>query len=146
MCPGTSPPQHNGRGRILTAREVIEEAVRAWEDGDEKAFWRLLAEDVEYSVIGTTEASGTYKSRQAFFEGALFPMSALMSESPIPAEIDIIAEGARVVLMWTGKGGVMKNGVPYENKYCWVLDVEDGRIVRVKAYLDTELVTALFNQ
>ena len=130
----------------MGARELIESAVQAWVDGDEKAFWRLLAEDVEYSVIGSTPASGKYEGRRAFFEGALFPMSALVAESPCPTEIDIIAEGPRVVLMWKGEGGVMKSGAPYNNSYCWVLDVEAGQIKRVKAYLDTELVTALFNQ
>lgn len=135
-----------GERQDMTAREIVEKAVEAWVAGDEKAFWRLLAEDVEYSVIGTTPASGTYRGRQAFFEGALFPMSALMSQSPTPTEIDILADGNRVVLMWTGAGGVMLNGAPYENRYCWVLDVEEGEIKRVKAYLDTELVTALFNQ
>ena len=130
----------------MSARELIEEAVQAWIDGNEKAFWLLLAEDVEYSVIGSTQVSGTYQGRQAFFEGALFPMSALMAQSPRPTEIDIIAEGERVVLIWTGEGGVMKDGAPYNNSYCWVLDIRGGRIQRVKAYLDTELVTALFNQ
>lgn len=130
----------------MSERQLIEDAVRAWVDGDEKAFWLLLAEDVEYSVIGSTRVSGIYKGRKAFFEGALFPMSALMAESPRPVDIDIIAEGERVVLMWTGEGGVMKNGAPYNNSYCWVLEVRSGQIRRVKAYLDTELVTALFSQ
>ena len=129
----------------MSEREVIETAVRAWAGGDDKAFWRLLAEDVQYSVIGTTPVSGSYSSRRAFFEGALWPMGALMSKGSRPLEYDIIAEGNRVVLMWRGEG-VMSNGAPYNQSYCWVLDVQDGLIRQIKAYLDTELVTALFNQ
>ena len=124
---------------------MVEEAVRAWAAGEDNAFWRLLAEDVQYSVIGTTPVSGTYDGRRAFFEGALRPMAALLSEGSRPLEYDIVAEGSRVVLMWSGKG-VMQSGAPYHQSYCWVLDVSDGLIRRIRAYLDTELVTALFNQ
>ena len=129
----------------MEPRAVIEEAVRAWAAGEDGAFWRLLAEDVQYSVIGSTRASGSYNGRKAFFEGALRPMGALLAVGARPVEYDIIAEGSRVVLMWSGKG-TMLNGAPYDNSYCWVLDVHEGRVVRIKAYLDTELVTALFNQ
>lgn len=120
--------------------------MKAWAAGDDAAFWRLLADDVEYTVIGTTPVSGTYHSRRSFIDGALHPMTALMQQGPQLAHYDIIAEGSRVVLMWSGTNGVMKNGAPYNNDYCWVLDVTDGKIRKVRAYLDTELVNQLFNQ
>ena len=124
---------------------LIKDAVRAWAGGDDGAFWRLLAEDVQYTVIGSTRVSGSYNGRRAFFEGALRPMGALLSVGARPAEYEIIAAGSRVVLMWSGKG-TMLNGAPYDNSYSWVMDVRDGRVQRIKAYLDTALVEALFNQ
>ncbi len=126
-------------------RTIVEEAVRAWADGNDSAFWRLLAEDVEYTVIGSTPVSGTYYGRRAFFNEALRPMGALLSVGARPTAFDIIADGGRVVLMWTGEG-TMLNGAPYHNSYCWVMEMRDGLVQRMKAYLDTELVSALFNQ
>jgi ketosteroid isomerase-like protein len=123
----------------------VSEAVAAWAAGDDGAFWRLLHPDVHYTVIGSTPVSGTYTSREDFFQRALFPMGALLAEGARPVEVDIVAEGPRVVLMWSGRGR-MSNGAPYDNSYCWVLDVEDGRIRRIKAYLDTALVNDLFDQ
>lgn len=32
-------------------------------------------------------------------------------------------------------------GIPYNNEYCFVYLMEDGRIKEVTEYLDTELVT-----
>jgi len=128
-----------------SARALIEHAVRDWARGNDKAFWRLLAEDVEYSVIGSTPVSGTYHGRRAFFEGALFPMGALLKEGARPVDMDIIAEGPRVVLMWTGRG-TMNNGAPYHNSYCWVMRIQNGEIKQIKAYLDTQLVNDLFDQ
>jgi ketosteroid isomerase-like protein len=129
----------------MDERATIERAVQAWAGGDDKAFWRLLAEDVDYSVIGTTPVSGTYAGRRAFFEGALWPMGALLAQGTRPLEYDLIAEGHRVVLLWRGEG-VMNNGAPYHQSYCWVMELRDGLITRLRAYLDTELVSALFAQ
>lgn len=72
-------------------------------------------------------------------------MGALLSVGAYPVEYDLICEGSRVVLMWSGRG-VMLNGDPYHQSYCWVVEIADDRIVKVKAYLDTALVEALFNQ
>ena len=129
----------------MNAKELIENAMHAWSSGNDRAFWELLAEDVHYEVIGSTPASGTYEGREAFFNGALRPMGALLAEGARPVHFDIIAEGSRVVLMWEGEG-VMNNGQPYHNSYCWVMEVADGAIKHVKAYLDTALVEALFSQ
>ena len=129
----------------MDPKQLIERAVQAWQSGDETAFWKLLAEDVHYEVIGTTRASGTYEGRKAFFREALLPMGQLLAKGAIPTDYDIIAEGDRVVLMWTGRG-VMLNGAPYNNSYCWVLRITDNQISSLKAYLDTALVDALFDQ
>ena len=129
----------------MDERATVENAVRSWADGNDKAFWQLLADDVQYSVIGTTRVSGTYDGRRAFFDGALRPMGALLAVGARPTEYEIISDGPRIVLMWSGEG-VMLNGAPYNNSYCWVLDVRDGRVQRIKAYLDTALVDALFDQ
>jgi ketosteroid isomerase-like protein len=72
-------------------------------------------------------------------------MAALLARNARPVDFDIVVDGSRVVLMWTGSG-TMNDGAPYDNQYCWVLDIEDERIVAVKAYLDTALVNDLFAQ
>ena len=82
---------------------------------------------------------------KAFFDAALKPMGALLAQGARPIRYDIVSEGSRVVLMWDGEGE-MNNGEPYHNSYCWVLEVAEGQITRIKAYLDTALVDALFAQ
>ena len=129
----------------MKPKELIETTMNAWMSGDDGAFWKLLAEDVEYEVIGSTKASGQYRGRREFFDGALKPMADLLSVGARPIVFDLVVEGNRVVLMWEGRG-VMKNGADYHNSYCWVLTVADQRIQHIKAYLDTALVNALFDQ
>jgi hypothetical protein len=42
-----------------------------------------------------------------------------------------------------GRGQVTtKTGKPYDNSYCWIYRLADGKIKEITEYLDTELVTA----
>ena len=37
-----------------------------------------------------------------------------------------------------------KNGMRFDNRYCWVVYFQDAIITRVRAYLDSAMVTRLF--
>jgi uncharacterized protein len=39
-----------------------------------------------------------------------------------------------------------KNGMRFDNCYCWVVDFQDGVMVRVRAYLDSAMVARLFDE
>ena len=38
------------------------------------------------------------------------------------------------------------NGMPFDNRYCWVVFFSDNQIVRVRAYLDSALVQKLIDE
>jgi uncharacterized protein len=39
-----------------------------------------------------------------------------------------------------------KNGMRFDNRYCWVVHFADGAIDRVRAYLDSAMVARLFEE
>ena len=39
-----------------------------------------------------------------------------------------------------------RNGMRFDNRYCWVIYFQDGLIVRVRAYLDSTMVARLFEE
>ena len=49
----------------------------------------------------------------------------------------LTAEGARAILETTFRAR-LSNGRHYENDYCFVIDVKDGRIHRMREYMDTQ--------
>jgi ketosteroid isomerase-like protein len=55
----------------------------------------------------------------------------------------IVAEGNLAVVEWRGHATSIAER-PYDNDYCWVIRVEEGRIVEVKAYFDGGLVQEPF--
>ncbi len=125
-----------------TNGELVRTAFGSWEKGDNRPFFKLVADDVRWRVIGTTPVSGTYDSKQQFLGAtqALFDRF----NQPIMAKVQAVHEaGDTVVLQWEGTSqGV--NGRPYNQTYCWVMQLDDGRITNVVAYLDTALLDDMF--
>jgi ketosteroid isomerase-like protein len=124
-------------------KKLIQEAFAAWADGDGMAFFNLLADTATWTVMGTCPISGIYVGRERLIEHALTPQRAKLAGPPTPTVLNLIAEGDTVVIQWAGKG-TTKTGQPYNNSYCYVVQMENGRITRGTAYLDTELVRAIW--
>jgi uncharacterized protein len=124
-------------------KKLVQDAFAAWANGDGMAFFHLLAEDASWTVLGSCPISGTYVGRQRLVEDALTPQRAKLAGPPTPTVLNLIAEGDTVVIQWVGKG-TTKSGQPYNNSYCYVVQIENGQIIRGTAYLDTELVRAIW--
>ena len=124
-------------------KKLIQDVFDAWAGGDGAAFFNALAEDVQWTVIGSGPVSQTYTSRQAFLDGATKPLSAKLAGPIQPTVVNIIGEGDNVVLQWEGKA-TSKAGNPYNNSYCWVMRINDGKVREGTAYIDTALVADLW--
>lgn len=57
--------------------DVLRKALNAFVAGDMAGLTPLLAEDLQVTVPGTNQLSGTYKSRDEFFNGFLGKVMAL---------------------------------------------------------------------
>jgi uncharacterized protein len=123
-------------------RKIVEDAVAKWQSGNPDAFYQILDENVNWTVIGTTEVSGTYTSRQDFIDGAVKKIGKRIDGQVTPEIVDIVTEGDRLVFRWDGSGK-MADGTPYRNRYSWAMTFKDGKVVEGTAYLDTALVDRL---
>ena len=123
-------------------KKSVQDMMAAWARG-QGGFLDLLADDVHWTVIGSTAVSRTYTSKQAFIDGAVKPLGEKISGAIQPTVRDIIADGDKIVLQWDGRA-VGKNGTIYHQTYCWVMRIENGKVSEGTAYLDTELITQLF--
>ena len=108
------------------------------------AILATMSDDVRWTLIGTTKFSGTMNGKQEIVEKLFKPIFAQL-ETPGSNVIDnIIAEGDYVVVQQRGTGRRTKSGKDYNNTYCIVYKVDDGKIKEITEYCDTELVTSAF--
>jgi uncharacterized protein len=105
-----------------------------------------MSDDVRWTIMGTTKFSGTMNGKQEIVEKLFKPIFAQL-ETPGSNVVDnIIAEGDYVVVQQHGTGRRAKSGKDYNNTYCIVYKLADGKIKEITEYLDTELVTSAFGR
>ena len=98
-----------------------------------------LADDVRWIVTGQYSWSHTFQGRDAVLNGLQAHVRSLFAERPRVVAHNFIAEGDYVVVEAKGDN-VTKTGVRYDNEYCIVWRVENGRIKEIKEYCDSALV------
>ena len=122
----------------------VREAFRPWEEGDSGPFFDLIAEDVRWTVIGSTPVSGVYESKQALVEAAFGPLLERLDGTLSTRFVDLATDGDKVFLRFESSG-VTKTGRPYDQVYCFAMVMREQRIVEIVAYLDTDLLVKVFS-
>ena len=101
-----------------------------------------LADDVEWTIIGSTALSGTSRGKQQVIDKLLKPILARLADGPIVFQPErFIAEGEYVVMQAKGRATAL-SGKPYNNTYCIVCRIVDGKVKELVDYVDTELITS----
>lgn len=112
--------------------------------GNSKPFLDSLADDVRWTIIGTTAWSRTYEGKQAVLNELLRPLFSQFADQYTNTAQRFIAEDDFVVVECRGRV-TTKSGQPYNNTYCYVLRLADGKVRELTEYLDTQLVATVLD-
>jgi uncharacterized protein len=126
-------------------KELIRNMFAELSKGNGEAFLGTFADDVRYTIIGTSKYSSTFKGKQDLINRLLGPLTAQLEGGIALTPDNLIAEGEYVAMQAHGKAQ-SKNGVAYDNTYCHVFRIVGGKVKEVTEYLDTELVTRAFGK
>ncbi|HEX4165755.1 MAG TPA: nuclear transport factor 2 family protein [Bryobacteraceae bacterium] len=134
---------------VSTPMEVSAELVRkifeGLERGDGAAFFQHVADDVDWTVMGTHPLAGHYSSKKAFIEGTFAKLGRVLAEgTQLHVEHLLVKNDQAVVELRSF--ATARNGMRFDNRYCWIVYFQKERIVRVRAYLDSALVARLFEE
>ena len=124
-------------------KQVVRSFYDAAARGDIDACLALLADDVKWTNIGTTRFSGTYAGKQVLLEQLLGPLFAQL-KAGISTTIESLTAEADVVVAQTTGTAETHDGVPYNNSYCQVVRIREGKIAEVKEHFDTQLTSSVF--
>ena len=120
-------------------QRIFDELAR----GNSQALIEVLADDVDWHVTGTTKFSGTYHGMASLMDELVVPLFSQFAEQLTTVADRFIADDNYVVVEAHGKA-TTKAGRPYNNKYCFVFRLEDGKVKEVTEYMDTQLVVTTF--
>lgn len=121
-----------------STRAVLETIFEGLAVGDGRPFVDAMAEDFAWIMHGSTDWSGVYRGKDAVRGELLRPLTARFKTYRNRAE-RIIVEGDQAAVLCRGDAETI-DGKRYDNTYCWVVRVRDGKLVELIEYMDTELV------
>ena len=120
-------------------RQVVEGIFTELSKGNSRPFLDVLADDVRWTVAGTTGWSGTYRGKQAVLSELLGPLFSRFGSRYTCDADRFIADAEHVVVEARGHA-ITKSGVPFDNTYCYVFRLAEGEVHEVTEYCDTQLV------
>ena len=130
---------------MTITHERVSEIFKGLENGDGASFFQNVAENVDWTVMGTHPLAGHYLSKKAFIDATFAKLGQVLPNGAQLRTENVIVEGDQAVVELHSLA-IAKNGMRFDNRYCWVVAFQDGLIVRVRAYLDSALVARLFEE
>jgi ketosteroid isomerase-like protein len=130
---------------VAENKQLIQTMFAELSKGNAEAFLGNMADNVRFTIIGTTKYSGTCNGKQELIQKVLAPLTAQLESGLTITPENFIADGDYVAMQARGKS-TTKTGKSYNNTYCQVFRLANGKVQEVTEYLDTELVTSAFGK
>jgi ketosteroid isomerase-like protein len=122
-------------------KRLMQEVFAELAQGRTERFRDVMADDFSWTIIGSTEWSGSYRGKQAVLHDLMAPLFAQFAGRYTNTAQRFIAEGEHVVVECRGRV-TTKSGSPYDNTYCYVCRFADGKLEELTEYCDTALIDA----
>jgi hypothetical protein len=101
----------------------------------------LWAEDGVWIIPGMA----TFRGKAEIAEKLIGPVTDLMASMGSVEITNMLAEGDYVVVEQHAKDRITNTGKPYNNTYCMVYKILDGKVKQVTEYCDTALAKSVFS-
>jgi ketosteroid isomerase-like protein len=116
-------------------KERVRASFDRWAQGTGSPF-ELLLKDAEWTIVGSSPLSKTYRPIQAFLEEVIHPFNARLRTPLIPTVRDLFADGDAVITLFDA-AATAADGLPYQNTYTWYFWMKDGKVTKALAFFDT---------
>lgn len=124
---------------MLIPRDVTK-AFSLLEKGDWVRFLEEhIAEDVQWTITGTSVLAGTYVSRQDFIDRAFSRLQQALAGDIRMVIHHIFVDQSTAIVEMTSIA-TSKKGHPYHNEYVWILTFHNNKAISVRVYFDDVLV------
>ena len=125
--------------------EYVSEIFKGLQEGDGAAFFNHVDDQVDWIVEGTHPLAGHYRSKAAFIEGTFTKLGKVLPKGVQLHVKNILVSGDQAAVELHSLA-TAKNGLRFDNRYCWVLHFKGKTIDVVRAYLDSAMVSRLFEE
>src|SRR5215469_4752622 len=123
-------------------KQIVQSIFDELAQGNSRPLVESMADDFCWTVTGSNRWSGKYEGKQNVLDGLLGQLRSRIEGRIKTIAHRFIAEGDFVVVEARGNN-TTKEGRLYNNAYCFVIRLADGKLREITEYMDTELVSRL---
>ncbi|MGH7816095.1 MAG: nuclear transport factor 2 family protein [Candidatus Binatia bacterium] len=122
-------------------KQLMQQIFAELSKGNSKPFVESMDDGFRWTITGNTKWSKTYDGKRAVLTELFGALRARIAGNITTTAQRFIAEDDLVVVEARGSNTTTA-GKPYNNTYCFIFRIAEGKLQEVTEYLDTELVTA----
>ncbi|MGH6787278.1 MAG: nuclear transport factor 2 family protein [Novosphingobium sp.] len=120
-------------------KQIIARAMDAMAQGDTAPFGALMHPDFVWTATGTNSWAGEFKGLETVRRELLGPLFANFTSKYVNRAINILGDDDFVVVEARAHA-MTKSGKPYDQAYCFVIRMREGKMMSLIEYMDTELI------
>lgn len=121
-------------------KDIITAIFAETAKGNGRPFVDALADDAVWIGRGQNSWSGVYRGKDSIVRDIFGNLRTRLDGANTCIPTRILADGDFAIVEAHGRN-LLKSGQRYDNEYCFVIRMRDGKMVEITEYLDTELVT-----
>jgi uncharacterized protein len=129
----------------MITEEHVRTIFKGLENGDGASFFEHVADKVDWTVEGTHPLAGRYASKADFIAGTFAKLGKVLPTGAQLVVEHVIVSGDYAIVELHSMA-TAKNGLRFDNRYCWVCHFRSETIDLVRAYLDSAMVARLFQE
>jgi uncharacterized protein len=131
-------------GKEESNKELVRASFDRWSNGIGGPF-ELLADDIEWTIVGSSPLAKTYRSKQEFIDTVIAPFNARMAKPLVPKVRGIFADGDTVIILFDAEATVL-DGKPYRNTYTWYFQMNGPTVTKAIAFFDNRHFDEFWNR
>ncbi len=125
--------------------QYVRKLFKGLESGSGADFFEHVDNKVDWIVEGTHPLAGHYRSKADFVAGTFDKLNKVLPQgAQLVVEHVLVKDDQAVVELHSL--ATAKNGLRFDNRYCWVVHFDGDTIDQVRAYLDSAMVARLFEE
>jgi uncharacterized protein len=123
-------------------KQFVRNTWEAFARGEIRAAFANMSDEISWLIPASLAADGPMKGKQAILSHLKARVASNFPKG-VKSEIRrVYGDGDAVIIEMTNRGET-SSGAMYENEYCFIFELEAGKVRRVREYLDTAKVKDL---
>ena len=126
-----------------TNTAIVRKAIEDIGNLNAEGLLAVIDDDVDFRLMGTSPLSRRLRGKQAYLEIIAEVGSYLDGFIELTVD-ELIPAGEWVIVRASGHAIMKSTGAAYDNEYCMMWKLKDGKVVKLREYTCTKLIMEHF--